>query len=156
MADAYSEIFDLKANQWNSIDLPIENFDWTTENKNYVINGLRLGSRDGIYEPLSKQYAPNIYVSNIFAYKGSSTGIKSAKTNDGLNIYPTAVTDYITIDSEEAVQSANLYAISGQLAGSYNMAGENQISLSALQSGSYIISVKLVSGKTVSKHIIKL
>ncbi|CCY51817.1 MULTISPECIES: T9SS type A sorting domain-containing protein [Bacteroides] len=156
MADAYSEIFDLKANQWNSIDLPIENFDWTAENKNYVINGLRLGSRDGIYEPLSKQYAPNIYVSNIFAYKGSPTGIKSDKANNGLNIYPTAVTDYITIDSEEAVQSANLYAISGQLAGSYNMAGENQINLSALQSGSYIISVKLVSGKTVSKHIIKL
>ena len=121
-----------------------------------MINGLRLGSRDGIYEPLSKQYAPNIYVSNIFAYKGSPTGIKSAKANDGLNIYPTAVTDYITIDSEEAVQSANLYAISGQLAGSYNMAGENQINLSALQSCSYIISVKLVSGKTVSKHIIKL
>ena len=90
MSDAYSEIFNLKANQWNSIDLPIENFDWTPDNKNYMINGLRLGSRDGEYESLSKQYAPNIYVSNIFVYKGtpSPTGINSAKADDSPDPLP--------------------------------------------------------------------
>ena len=159
MSDAYSEIFNLKANQWNSIDLPIENFDWTPDNKNYMINGLRLGSRDGEYESLSKQYAPNIYVSNIFVYKGtpSPTGINSAQADgSALTLYPTAITDYITINSEEAIQSVNLYGISGQLAGTYNMAGENQINLSALQPGSYIVSVKLINGKTVNRQVIKL
>lgn len=158
MGDSYSDIFDLKANEWNSMDFPIKSFDWPVENKNYVINGFRLGSRDGEYEELSKQYAPNIYVSNIFAYKGEPgvTGINSAKANAETNVYPTTVTDYITINSKDMVESVNIYNVSGLLTGSYNMAGENQINLSALQAGSYIVSIKLANGETVSKHIIKL
>lgn len=157
MGDAYSPIFELKANQWNSIDLPIENFAWPTENKNFVINGLRLGSRDGEYEPLSKQYAPNIYVTNIFAYKGEpSTSINSAKANTDLNIYPTMVKDYMNVNSEETIESVTVYSVSGQLINRYDMAGENQINLSTLQAGSYIASVKLADGKTESKHFIKL
>ena len=148
----YSADFQLKANQWNAIDIPLADLNWTV-GYNHVINVIRLGDRD----THTHKYAPNIYMSNLFVYKESSpNAIGKAQVETSFNVFPTAVVDNVNFSSEESINTVKVYGVSGQLVGDYEMNGQNQLNLSVLQSGSYIVSAQLGNGEVVSKRIVKL
>lgn len=70
----------------------------------------------------------------------------------GFAVYPNPVNNVLTITSESEVKSAQLYNITGQLIGNYTA---NQINVSGLPSGAYILNIELANGTTGPQKIIK-
>ena len=70
-----------------------------------------------------------------------------------LGIYPNPTKDVVNIKSDAAIETVNVFTGLGQkLATQFN---NGQISLKELPAGVYIVEVKLKSGKTIRKKIIK-
>ncbi|MGL5920093.1 MAG: T9SS type A sorting domain-containing protein, partial [Bacteroidales bacterium] len=74
-------------------------------------------------------------------------------TDLGIKVYPNPVTDIININSDEAIEKAEIFNVSGQnvLSASYT----NQISVTSLPAGYYILKVKLENGKAATHTFIK-
>lgn len=74
-------------------------------------------------------------------------------TDLGIKVYPNPVKDVININSEEAIEKAEIFNVSGQnvLSASFT----NQISVATLPSGYYILKVKLENGKAATHTFIK-
>jgi hypothetical protein len=98
-----------------------------------------------------------VYIDNIYAYKSSVTGISEIKNDNSLKIYPTVVASDLHLVSIENINEINIFNITGQSVGTYNInAVKTTIDLTHLNSGSYIVSTRLTSGKVLSNRIIKL
>lgn len=74
-------------------------------------------------------------------------------TDLGINVYPNPVKDIININSEEAIEKAEIFNVSGQNV--LNASFTNQISVSSLPAGYYILKVKLENGKAATHTFIK-
>lgn len=158
--EVYSPVVNVTAGKWNSFDFLLSGI--FAENAGMNANVLRFNkdvkkdANDNVIDAGTK-FAKEVYVSNFYVYKGEpATGINHAKAEMSFSIYPTQVTDNLYFASEEAIDVVDVYSITGQSAGTYKMAGQNQINLSSLQVGSYIVFAKLANGEAISKHIIKL
>jgi hypothetical protein len=131
------------AGKWVSIDIPLKEFkdggQPCTEVDCIRFNG-----------------ASTVYVDNIYTYK-IATGISNIKNDNSLKIYPTVVVSDLHLESIENIKEINIFNTTGQSVGTYGInALKSTINLSSLNSGSYIVSTRLTSGKVLSNRIIKL
>lgn len=70
-----------------------------------------------------------------------------------VQVYPSLVSDYLTVETQEPV-SLKVFNIAGQLINSYSIENTQNVNMSELQSGAYIIQI--AQGSTVNnKRIIK-
>ncbi|WP_455584849.1 T9SS type A sorting domain-containing protein [Bacteroides sp.] len=149
--EIYSNFYDLKGGEWNAVDIPLNEFEWPLKNdaQERIAQIMRFGGNEG-----SVNYASDIYVSNIVAYKGSPVGIAQVNRQDeAIHIYPTLVADVLNIEGEESAD-VTIYSVNGLRVDSYNNVN-GFINLSHLNKGFYIVSAKLADGKVVNKRIIK-
>lgn len=74
-------------------------------------------------------------------------------TDLGIKVYPNPVKDIININSDETIEKAEIFNVSGQnvLSASFT----NQISVASLPAGYYILKVKLENGKAATHTFIK-
>lgn len=74
-------------------------------------------------------------------------------TDLGIKVYPNPVQDIININSEDAIEKAEIFNVSGQnvLSASFT----SQISVASLPAGYYILKVKLENGKAATHTFIK-
>jgi hypothetical protein len=129
---------------WVSLDVALKEFEDQGQNCKKIDVLRVLGSG-------------TVYLDNIYAYKGSATGISEIENDKSLKIYPTVVTNSLNIESTESINKINIFNTTGQTVGTFNaIAGKSAINLSYLNSGSYIVSTRLSSGRILSKRIIKL
>lgn len=70
-----------------------------------------------------------------------------------ISIYPNPVVDIVTIKTTDKIESAEVYGAAGQLVFSLKKVANNQINLSALTKGFYILKVKTDKGLQTTKLI---
>lgn len=70
-----------------------------------------------------------------------------------ISIYPTVVTNELTIKSNSAVSNTKVYSLTGQLV--LEAINEPQITMAELKAGTYIVSVTTVDGQNLMQKVIK-
>lgn len=70
-----------------------------------------------------------------------------------MNIYPNPVVDIVTIKTTDKIESAEVYSAAGQMVFSSKKVANNQLNLSALTKGFYILKVKTDKGLQTTKLI---
>lgn len=70
-----------------------------------------------------------------------------------MSIYPNPVVDIVTIKTADKIESAEVYSAAGQMVFSSKKVANNQINLSALTKGFYILKVKTDKGLQTTKLI---
>lgn len=70
-----------------------------------------------------------------------------------MSIYPNPVVDIVTIKTADKIESAEVYSAAGQMVFSSKKVANNQIDLSALTKGFYILKVKTDKGLQTTKLI---
>ncbi|MCD8318993.1 MAG: T9SS type A sorting domain-containing protein, partial [Paraprevotella sp.] len=151
--EVYSKVVNVAAGKWNSYDFPLSDIFVTNEARN--ANVLRINKYITDVDPGTK-FAKEIYVSNIYVYKGEPASIvRSANSSaEEVAIYPATVKDYLHVDAGQNVDAVKLYSVSGSLVLSSG-AGINQINVSSLPKGVYIVTVTLADGSVTNKKIMK-
>lgn len=139
--------------QWYGIDYPLNLM--TEQGFNLgLTNVLRIGGGAG------KTYASKIYIGNLFVFNGEPTNlwtpsaINSAQNDKKLVIYPTVVSESFTINSESAVKSVEMYSSVGQRVVSLK-GSNNEVNVSGLNAGVYIVTVTLEDGTKSTEKLIK-
>ncbi len=86
-------------------------------------------------------------------WTGLISGINSTSKNDGFFIYPNIANDKLYIKSEEKLNHISILDMSGKKV-SYFDNNENELSISTLQDGIYIIQAQTNSGKYVFEKFV--
>jgi len=108
---------------------------------------------DGMYFDLMRNF-DNCRTINIIR-NNSSTGISELEQTD-INIAPNPSSAQIKIQSKEEIAQINIYSMQGNIVYTEQLnSKESSISISELNEGLYIVQIKLLTGKTVNKKIIK-
>lgn len=89
----------------------------------------------------------------VMAFEINSPNSLDNVTDLGIKVYPNPVKDIININSDETIEKAEIFNVSGQnvLSASFT----NQISVASLPAGYYILKVKLENGKAATHTFIK-
>jgi len=138
----YTPIVSGPVGQWISVNMPMQYF----EDKGIkVINLLRFKGKN------------EVYVDNIYAFKGAPSAVHEVNEDQLFKIYPTVVSENLNLESVGDIAKISLYNTTGQLVKSININSDRaSIDVSSLRAGSYIVSALSVSGKVLSNRIIKL
>lgn len=147
--EVYSSFVKVEAGKWNSYDFDLADIYLTNDGRN--ANVLRINHD----EPDGTQFAKEIYVSNIYVYKGEPQqgSVNTVADDSSVNVFPTAVTSTVNIQSPIPVKGISVYSVSGALTGKYT---GNSIDLSNLEKGVYILSIEQADGQAINKRILKL
>jgi len=98
-----------------------------------------------------------VYLDNIYAYKGVIAGVSDIQTDNSFKMYPTVVAGVLNVESTEDIQQTNIFNTTGQSVGAFKVKqGKSILDLSYLNSGAYIVSTQFSSGRIISKRIVKL
>lgn len=90
----------------------------------------------------------------IFKFSGNlNLGVASSAVNSGLQIYPNPATDVVNISTKKAVETINVFDLSGKKVKSFKSAG--QINVSSLAKGTYILQVYYGGGSVETTKLIK-
>ncbi|MGB4415802.1 MAG: T9SS type A sorting domain-containing protein [Paludibacter sp.] len=156
LPEVYTPYITLTPGQWYSIDYPISYF--TSKSLDCKkIGAIRFGDDDGT------KYSKEIYVDNIYFFTGTAknpyvqSGINDINMESAVNAFPTEVVDMLAIESQENIETASIINLIGQPVKHFDVNGlKTELNLSDLRVGSYILNVKLSSGKYANKKIVKL
>lgn len=158
-------ITDIKAGEWYSIDYPLSIMK--DQGFKPVVNLLRFGhdrtkaefigaAPEGITSPAEISYPADIYLANIFVYKGTPMGINAEQVNGSLNVFPSVFTETVNIESEDIINSVSVYNVAGQAVNNFKIESQStELNLSSLNKGFYLLSVKLANGKTITERVVK-
>jgi hypothetical protein len=143
---------DMTPGQWYSIEYSLAEFlarpTWSNANANLIRFGQNL---DGL-EP--GVFSNEIYVTNMFVFNGAPTCLYSAGIN---NIAAEDVKIYVDKNAElqcnQSFENITVYNVAGQKAASFQP-GDN-LNLSGLAAGIYLVKARLADGKTVSQKLIR-
>lgn len=139
--------------RWYGIDYPLQLM--TDQGFNLgLTNVLRIGGGAG------KSYASRIYLDNIFVFTGEPTNPweESSITSNlkaDLTIYPTQVRESFFVTTDEQIKNIEITNAAGQKVISIENPDEN-INISSVSSGLYLVKVVLENGASTTKKIIKL
>ncbi len=85
----------------------------------------------------------------------ATLGVSNA-TKNALQVYPNPVVDMLNINADSKVKSVNVYDAAGKLVSSHVLnAAKNQVNLSRLSAGVYVVSVETEKGTQTVKVIKK-
>ncbi|HOI32169.1 MAG TPA: T9SS type A sorting domain-containing protein, partial [Bacteroidales bacterium] len=84
----------------------------------------------------------------------TSVGITDpdSPSQKALNLYPNPVMDYLTVRSDEKINTVSVYDLSGKLIISTET---NVVDLSLLKQGFYLVQIKTITGKLFTEKIIR-
>lgn len=118
-----------------------------------------IGNFDGLFSTFNPVFSPGDGGSQLMGHCegelsacGLSTSVKDPFFSDlEYTIFPNPVHDLLTIESRSRISDIKFYNILGQFLSDYS---GNQVDISDLESGLYVVSFK-VGGKSVEEMIIK-
>ena len=76
-------------------------------------------------------------------------------SKQSVQVYPNPVNDVLNIKSPAKVKSVSVYSASGNMVGTYQMNADNQINLSKLTTGVYLVKITTETGTSTVKVIKK-
>ncbi|MGA9213051.1 YCF48-related protein [Kaistella sp.] len=99
------------------------------------------------------------YASEIYTFKLSDLQLKTGENIlNKLLIYPNPISDYFKIEIKEQIKSVEILDVQGKLVkifSSDRSTSNNIYNVENLNTGVYIVKIKLVSGEIITKKIIK-
>jgi len=99
---------------------------------------------EGLYYTKSNQ---------VWKFDINSLSTQSLSDDAAFSVYPNPSSDVIYFKSDDAIDSINIYDVSGKLV--MNCNPSQSVNISILNSGIYFVKASL-NGKTVTKKIIKI
>ncbi len=145
-----------KINEWNSMDISI--VDLNTSMSVFSIppdySSLK-NSAFWIYQ--SGGYERSFFLDNIYFYKeaedpGPGTNLKETSLATSVSVYPNPVIDKVSVNSEIAVNSIGVSNFAGQI---IKTVQGNEVDMSGVANGVYLLKISLEDGSVVTKKIIK-
>jgi hypothetical protein len=147
------------------------NFVSTTSGYNLAsydlaFNGITpLALADGIVHGV-EIFDNHLYVAGEFNYLNSTTNLNHISkmanslalkelTSQNLVVFPNPAIDLITVKTEDLINSIKIYNIFGQLVTSLDQP-ENQIDISGLSAGSFLIQVETQNGSVSHGQFVRL
>lgn len=100
----------------------------------------------------TSSYGNNLYVDNINTAYISS--LNENNVSSSLNVYPNPATTMLNITSTQAIQSVEITDITGKTIMSDVALSSNQVDISTLANGTYILKVKTTEGIGVKKFTV--
>lgn len=133
----------LTANQWNSVNVPLTSFTLANKTDIKQVGFVTTGSFG------------TFYMDNLYFHTGA-TAINSVYADKSISVYPTTVSDMLSVKSEIELSKVVVSNLVGQNIKSMSAAGfEKSIDLSDLTSGNYFVTVSLKSGLVSTYKIVK-
>lgn len=83
----------------------------------------------------------------------SLMSVVDVSSANSVSVYPNPTSGILNIQSDQNIQNIQLISVEGKIIRNYQ--AQNQINLSELPKGVYVVKVKLVDGKTEVKKIVK-
>ena len=125
---------------------------------NYVTGGFFNGglfthSAQGI-APLYSAGESDFFVAKLAAYACGTNSTQKFNTLK-INVYPNPTNDIVNIETDETLFNYIIYDVSGRQIQSNLFAGNNQISLQYLTTGTYFIKVTTVQGNSGTVKVVK-
>ena len=134
----------LTPNQWNSIDVPVSSFTNSVKTDIKQV-GFQTTGTPGTF-----------YMDNLYFYNDAATSVANVSSTT-VKCYPSQVTDRLTVKAETEISQVVVRNLLGQSVKSVAVnSNEQSIDLSAVSSGNYFVTVKLVNGQSATQKIIKL
>ncbi len=85
---------------------------------------------------------------------GQTTGIETNETIEFISIYPNPTSDFVSFNQPEMIKSVTIYSITGQkLFESFDV--QRTISLENFPKGTYLFTMETISGRPLSKKVVK-
>ncbi len=133
---------------WNSVDMNLADYRALAADK---IPDFKKITQIGFINHGGQ--ARTVYIDNIYAYgKKGGSGMKESSIDTSVSVYPNPVVDKVTIHSEAIVNSVCVINFAGQ---KIKMVQGNEVNMSDIASGVYLLKISLEDGNTVVKKIIK-
>lgn len=136
---------------FQNINLPFNN----ATNDGYIAFKIKIKSTLVLGDSFSN--SANIYfdynfpiITNDYVTTIQALGLNETTSTSKLSIYPNPVKDIIHFNTHENVFKVEVYDIAGRILSS-NSVNENELNLSHLQAGNYILKVYTESGTTSTK-----
>jgi len=131
-------------NQWNSINIPLSTF---------VISALTDIKQVGF---VTTNSFGTFYMDNLYFHAGT-TGISQVYADKTILIYPSVVSDKLTVKSEKEINEIIVRNLVGQTVNTVLVNNlEKTIELSSIPTGNYLVSIKLTNGQISTRKIVKL
>ncbi|MFZ4456543.1 MAG: T9SS type A sorting domain-containing protein [Bacteroidales bacterium] len=133
----------LNQNVWNSFDVPLTSFTGVVMSDIFQFKIVGSGGK-------------TVYLDNLYFYD-DSTPINTIKAENALSVYPSRVTDKMSLTSGSVMSSIQIRNLVGQLVKTIRVnATEASLDVNNLSSGNYLVSVKMANGQVITKKIVKL
>ena len=134
----------LTVNQWNSKDIPLTSFTNSVKTDLKQVGFITTASFG------------TFYMDNLYFWKDPATSVANVETST-VKCYPSQVTDRFNVKAETEISQVTVRNLLGQSVKSVAVnSNEQSIDLSAVSSGNYFVTVKLVNGQSATQKIIKL
>lgn|SRR5690606_34528265 len=110
--------------------------------------------QNGVYIDYTNVYHTYYYIDDVSLRKGSFLANKSFKGKE-IKIYPNPTNNYITIDgiTSDEVKTISVFDVNGKRV--YAILENNQIDISELSSGVYILKIETKEGTVLNDKIVK-
>ncbi len=134
---------------WNSVDMNLADYRALAADKVPDFKKVtRIGFINNGGQPRT------VYIDNIYAYndKGPGTGMQKYSVDASISVYPNPVIDILTINSEIAVNAVRVFTLTGQ---TIKTVQENEVNMSDLAKGTYLLEILLKDGSIVTKKVVK-
>lgn len=131
-------------NQWNSYNLSLTEF--TGVDMTNVIQFKFTGSG-----------GKSVYMDNLYFFNDLGTGFANVTADNLFKCYPSQVIDRLTVKADTEISQVTVRNLLGQLV-KFEVVNSNEqsIDLSAVSTGNYFVTVKLVNGQLATQKIVKL
>lgn len=124
---------------------------WWATTENGTDGATTMLSEDG---GASWMQMPGMETIFFVAGECETLGVSDLSTVD-FDYYPNPVNDFLTIQSQETVESIDVYNLLGQIISTSNKISDGKIDLSALNSGIYLVKATFEGGNTGTFKIVK-
>ncbi|MBA5792683.1 T9SS type A sorting domain-containing protein [Flavobacterium sp. xlx-214] len=125
---------------------------------NYVVGGTFNGNLFATHKSINMLVTNGHYDFFVAKLAATPCGTSVSTTdfnNIKVNVYPNPTTDIVNIETEETLQSYEVYNVLGQQVQKDNFNGNNQVNLHGVTAGTYFIKVTTQQGSAATVKVVK-
>lgn len=133
----------LNQNVWNSFDVPLASFTGVVLSDIFQFKIVGSGGK-------------TVYLDNLYFFD-DSTPIASVMADNALTVYPSKVSDRLSLRSNSIIRTVQIRNLVGQVVKTMVVnSTEMSLDLTGLSSGNYLVNAKMANGQMITKKIIKM
>ncbi|MDR9486437.1 S8 family serine peptidase [Salibacter sp.] len=159
--NSFQRVFERGAEDLNSTDKTLQS-DWTPqdtsdwEHVNISLPQVADGENVIVRFESYNERGNNIYLDNVEVFDPAQGSVGQSRTSNStaLEVFPNPVETMLNWQSEEKVLELRIFDITGRAVLTKAVNDEQNLSVSSLQSGTYIVLFEMQNGESVRKRIV--